>query len=127
MLHRCLVFACAFFLLLYQSFSAGHSVCRQPEGPQAEANKCIYCKIALITEELLHAASHKAVNDLALWLYIYHEEGLTVKSEILLLIAIVTNLPHARLRKSFAYNSANYFIGEIVVYMQLSQSFPYLL
>ena len=33
-------------------------------------------------------------------------------SGILLLIAILTNLPHARLRKSFAYNAANYFIGE---------------
>ena len=57
----------------------------------------------------------KASNDLALWLYIYNDDGMTVPVMIMGLMAVATNVPliavRRRLRVSFAYNAANYYIG----------------
>lgn len=61
---------------------------------------------------LLRAANHKATNDLALWLYIYRDEGFNATSHALLILAILSNLPAIRLNRSFAYNAANDYIGE---------------
>ncbi len=61
---------------------------------------------------LLRAAKQKATNDLALWLYIYHDEGLTATSQALLILAILSNLPATKWNRSFAYNAANDYIGE---------------
>ena len=61
---------------------------------------------------LLRATNHKATNDLALWLYIYRDEGLTATSEALLFLAILSNLPVIRVNRSFTYNAANDYIGE---------------
>ncbi len=58
---------------------------------------------------------NKPTNDLALWLYIYRDEGLTVPAIVMGLLAVATNLPRSRigdrLRVSFAYNAANHYIG----------------
>ena len=67
---------------------------------------------------LLRAASHKATNDLAMWLYIYHDEGLTATSEALLSLAILSNFPGTTWNRSFAYNAANDYIGEASFDMQ---------
>ncbi len=66
---------------------------------------------------LLRAANQKATNDLALWLYIYHDEGLTATSMVLLILAILSNLPGTKWHRSFAYNAANYYIGEAIYHM----------
>ena len=61
---------------------------------------------------LLRAVNHKATNDLALWLYIYHDERLTATSYTLYVLAILSNLPATNWNRSFAYNAANNYIGE---------------
>lgn len=70
-----------------------------------------------MTSSLLCAANHKATNDLALWLYIYCDEGLTATSEALLILAILSNLQGTKWHRSFAYNAANYYIGEASCHM----------
>lgn len=67
---------------------------------------------------LLRVVNHKATNDLALWLYIYHDEGLTATSEMLLSLAILSNFPGIKWNRSFAYNAANDYIGEASFDMQ---------
>ena len=60
----------------------------------------------------------KASNDLALWLYINKSEGLTFPAVIMGMIALGTNVPFGpgqRLRVSFAYNAANYYIGMHII------------
>ncbi|KAL0047030.1 hypothetical protein WJX82_004537 [Trebouxia sp. C0006] len=68
-------------------------------------------KVGTMAGSLLRATNHKATNDLALWLYIYRDEGLTATSEALLFLAILSNLPVIRVSRSFAYNAANDYIG----------------
>ncbi len=69
-------------------------------------------KVGTMAGSLLCAANHKATNDLALWLYIYRDEGFNATSHALLILAILSNLPATRLNRSFAYNAANDYIGE---------------
>lgn len=65
--------------------------------------------------EAFGVMKEKFINDLALWLYIHTDEGFTVPTIIMGLVALATNLPRSRigdqLRVSFAYNAANHFIG----------------
>ncbi|KAL0033665.1 hypothetical protein WJX79_010885 [Trebouxia sp. C0005] len=77
--------------------------------PNDQAHR-LGCKVGTMAASLLHAANHKATNDLALWLYIYHYEGLTATSYALMFLAILSNHP-GRWHRSFAYNAANYYIG----------------
>ena len=67
-----------------------------------------------MAQSLLSAAHHKATNDLALWIYICRDAEPSFKESAAFLgfIAIITNLPCTRVRKSFAYNAANYYIGD---------------
>ncbi len=65
-----------------------------------------------MASSLLRAANHKVTNDLALWMYIYHDEGLTATSEELLALAVMSNFPGTYWNRSFAYNAANDYIGE---------------
>lgn len=83
--------------------------------PNDQAHR-LGCKVGTMAASLLHAANHKATNDLALWLYIYHYEGLTATSYALMFLAILSNHP-GRWHRSFAYNAANYYIGEAIYHM----------
>ena len=63
---------------------------------------------------LLGAAdNYKAVNDLALWLYIYHDEGWGDGAIVMGIIAAVSNLPGSRWNISFAYAAADYYTGPL--------------
>ncbi len=63
---------------------------------------------------LLSAFNHKPINDLAMWMYIYHDEGCAFKgaADFMGMIAFISNLSYPGLRRSFAYNAGNYYIGE---------------
>lgn len=81
-------------------------MCSQPE---------VRLSFAAWLSEAFGEMKDKAINDLALWLYVLKDEGLTVPTIIMGLVALATNLPRSRigerLRVSFAYNAANHFIG----------------
>ena len=55
----------------------------------------------------------KAVSDLTLWLYIYHDEGWGDGVVVMGVIAAVSNLPGACWNISFAYAAADYYIGDL--------------
>ena len=65
---------------------------------------------------------NKPINDLALWLYVYKDEGLTVPVAVMAMVAVATNLPKTwfggRLRVGLAYNFSNHYIGESRLPMQ---------
>ena len=65
---------------------------------------------------LIGAATHcKAINDLALWLYIYRDEGWGDGVLVRGIIAAVCNLPETRWNISFAYAAANYYTGSVLL------------
>lgn len=57
------------------------------------------------------AVSCKPVNDLALWLYIYREEGWGCGAGMMGLIAVLSNLPVSPCNISFAFTVANCYTG----------------
>ena len=57
------------------------------------------------------AVNCKAINDLALWLYIYRDEGFGHGAIVMGIIAAVSNLPESQWNMSFAYTAGNYYTG----------------
>lgn len=70
-------------------------------------------QVCLHWPALNSAINCKALNDLALWLYIYREEGWGDGAAVMGLIAAVSNLPGSQWNTSFAFTSANYYIGGV--------------
>ena len=62
---------------------------------------------------LSSAVSCKALNDLALWLYIYLEEGWGCEVVMMGIIAALSNLPGSPSNISFAFTAANYYTGGV--------------
>ena len=68
---------------------------------------------------LSSAVSCKALNDLALWLYIYREEGWGSGVVMMRIIAALSNLPGSPSNISFAFTAADYYTGGVCCPLKL--------
>ena len=59
------------------------------------------------------AVNCKALNDLALWLYIYRGEGWGSGVVMMGIIAALSNLPGSSSNISYAFSAANYYTGGV--------------
>lgn len=89
-----------------------HACCREKSRSETLIHACLlaYARNAALLGTALEC---KAISDIALWLYIYRNEGWSDAVVVMGIIAAVSNLPGSCWNISFAYAAANYYIGDL--------------